>query len=190
MLKLEPTRYVPKGAVVVKDKNSDAIAYIYTSPRGEPCAVAYCGKRTKPDLHVRFRTAERREQAVRDYFESRRASLARKAQGLATAKAKRAAGHGLQIGQVLVCSWGYDQTNIDYYQVTELVGKRSVKIRAIGSITTRETGWAMGESVPAIDQFKGPEMLKRVDAGGGVKIESYAWARVWDGRPRSWTAYA
>lgn len=35
-----------------------------------------------------------------------------------------------QVGEILVSSWGYDQTNIDYYQVTK-VTKASVQIRKI-----------------------------------------------------------
>ena len=29
---------------------------------------------------------------------------------------------GLKVGDVLRSSWGYDQTNVDYYEVVELVG--------------------------------------------------------------------
>lgn len=191
MLTLDRTRYVPAGATLVKDKQSDAVAYLYANANGAyVLAVVYCGKRTKPDWHFRFKNEERREKAVREYFEARRATLQRKVDAAAAVKAKRAAGHGLQVGQVLVTSWGYDQTNIDWYQVTELVGSSSVKIRQIRGINTRDTGWATGECVPDIDNFKGPEMVKRPDEYGAVKIASYAYARVWDGRPRSWTAYA
>ena len=38
--------------------------------------------------------------------------------------------HGVKIGDVFVESWGYDQTNVDFYQVTRVMPK-SVEIRAI-----------------------------------------------------------
>jgi hypothetical protein len=33
-------------------------------------------------------------------------------------------------GDILVCSWGYDQTNVDYYQVVDVTAK-SIRIREI-----------------------------------------------------------
>ncbi len=38
--------------------------------------------------------------------------------------------HGVKVGDVFVESWGYDQTNVDFYQVTRAMPK-SVEIRAI-----------------------------------------------------------
>lgn len=35
---------------------------------------------------------------------------------------------GVKVGDIFYMSWGYDQTNVDFYQVTELVGKQSVKV--------------------------------------------------------------
>jgi hypothetical protein len=40
--------------------------------------------------------------------------------------------HNLTVGTLLVASWGYDQTNIDAYQVVE-VGPSSIKVRAIAT---------------------------------------------------------
>jgi hypothetical protein len=40
--------------------------------------------------------------------------------------------HTLKEGDILSCSWGYDQTNVDFYQVTKVVSDKTVKIRQIG----------------------------------------------------------
>lgn len=37
-----------------------------------------------------------------------------------------------KVGDILEASWGYDQTNVDYYQVTAVLGKM-VEIREIGA---------------------------------------------------------
>ena len=47
------SRYIPKGARKVADRQSDAVAYLYETA-GKPYAIAYCGKRAKPDWHHRF----------------------------------------------------------------------------------------------------------------------------------------
>lgn len=44
---------------------------------------------------------------------------------------------GVEVGDIFYASWGYDQTNIDYYVVVALTPKR-VKIRAIGTQSTGE----------------------------------------------------
>ena len=35
------------------------------------------------------------------------------------------------VGDIFKVSWGYEQTNIDYYQYISITGKRSVEIRKI-----------------------------------------------------------
>jgi len=39
-------------------------------------------------------------------------------------------GHSLEVGTCLYASWGYDQTNIDYFQITK-VSRKSVWFRAV-----------------------------------------------------------
>ena len=39
--------------------------------------------------------------------------------------------HSFKVGDVLESSWGYEQTNIDLYQVIALNGKSMVTVRAI-----------------------------------------------------------
>lgn len=37
----------------------------------------------------------------------------------------------IKIGDIFSASWGYDQTNVDFFQVVEIVGKCSVRIRQV-----------------------------------------------------------
>lgn len=187
MLTLTTTRdtFIPKGARKVADKLSDAVAYLYTNGRGLPGAVLFAGKAMKPTKHFYFRDEARREKCVREFFDGRRARLAAKT----ARKAEARKPSKLQLGHVLVNSWGYEQTNIDWYQVTRVISPTMVEIRPIASNTIEETAWAQGNCVPRVDAFTGEPMRKRVVDGDSVKIESYAWARLWDGRPRAWTAY-
>lgn len=38
---------------------------------------------------------------------------------------------GVQVGDIFSSSWGYEQTNVDFYQVIELVGETSVRVREV-----------------------------------------------------------
>ena len=99
-------------------------------------AVGFGGRRSKPDFNMLFRSKEQRDNHIKEYVERQKIYQANSAEN----KAKRAAkGRGLDLGDILVCSWGYDQTNIDYYEVVELVGKKSVKIVPICSEVVRSS---------------------------------------------------
>lgn len=128
------------------------------------------------------------------------------AQGVAAtvaAKAERAAErasfrHTLVVGDVLVSVWGYDQTNVDYYQVTALIGSTMVEVREIAS-QSESSGDMTGESVPAPGNFIGKPIRARAQQGNRVRVRSCATAwpaefcevggvRIY--KARRWTAYA
>lgn len=48
---------------------------------------------------------------------------------------KKFSNEGIKVGDFFYNSWGYDQTNIDYYKVVALVGKSSVKLLPVVSKT-------------------------------------------------------
>jgi len=88
-------------------------------------------------------------------------------------------------------SWGWEQTNIDFYQVLD-VGKNTITMVEICS-RLEETGFMQGKRTAIKNQFvAGAAFLKkRVQICMGreyVSITSYASAHVWDGKPEccSW----
>jgi len=179
--------FVPPAAVKVSDKASSAIVYAY-SRDGVPYAVAFHGKAHKPAFHFRFRDEAAREKRVRKFFAEVQAVETYKATKKAERREKLAKPHKLQVGHILVSSWGYDQTNVDYYQVTALKGARSVELRRIGSVIDTDL-IDQGSCTPRLDDFRGDAFVKRVDEYNSVKIESYAYARLWDGKPMRWSSY-
>lgn len=38
---------------------------------------------------------------------------------------------GVKVGDIFSASWGYEQTNVDFFQVIALVGKHSVRVREV-----------------------------------------------------------
>lgn len=41
---------------------------------------------------------------------------------------------GVKVGDLFHASWGYDQTNNDFFQVVELVGEQSVRVREVSPV--------------------------------------------------------
>lgn len=196
-------RFIPKSAVSVASKKSPAIAYLYVSSGGRFCAIGYFGKAEKSSFNYGWRDLAKRNAYVAQWLQSCDARVAAKQVRQAEEKAKRAEGHKLVLGSVLRSMWGCDQTNVDYYQVVALRGKRQVVIRAIGAEAVDSPTLSMqGQSVPLKDSFKGPEMIKSVSSrGDSVRIASYASAYLMEPvksagglelgfKPSHWTAYA
>lgn len=72
--------------------------------------------------------------------------------------------HSFKCGDVLYQSWGYDQTNINFYQVVEVLPK-SVKIRPISQIMVEGSDGFMSEYVkPDINGFTGEAIIRPVKA--------------------------
>lgn len=196
-------RWIPDGAErVAFDLATGGEVWILPSLRkpGQVSAIAYGGKRTKHDGYYLMRDRARALEWAGEHMVKLTARATRQAERRAEKAAKRAAGHKLQPGDVLRCSWGYDQTNIDYYEVTRLIGRRMVEIRAIGAESVGD-GHMTGDCVPKPGHYIGEPMRKAVSDydGQSVRIASYASAhkieprdvggvKVWP--VDHWTAYA
>jgi hypothetical protein len=156
--------YIPKGAAKVADKASTAVAYVYER-QGVLYALGFAGKADKPSFHYRFRTAASREQSLRGYFDRiQRWEKTRRER----AEARKVQANAYKVGDVLHTSWGYDQTNVEYFQVTEVRGKYVI-LREIGQERT-ETAHMQGLCVPMVDQFIG-QPIRRLACAGSVKVD-------------------
>lgn len=180
--------YIPSNNQTVseiRDAESDAVAFTYESAGGL-YALAFHGKAGKPDWHFRFRTEEQRAAKIKEHAESRRGH----AKYAAERKAQRNCPSRLELGAILVSSWGYDQTNVDFYQVTATIGARTVELRPIASeIIDGQAGYS-GTCRAVKDAFRGEAFRARVSDGDSIRLESYRHASPWDGRPRYWSSYA
>jgi len=193
---------LPEGAECRLSATGAATVYVYANGAGQPCARGFYGRSVKPAFAFRFRDMPAREAKIEQFFAGAEQSAARLAARHAERRAKLAQPQDhLKVGDILEASWGYDQTNIDHFQVVKLVGKRMVEIRKIGQ-QSHEDGFMQGECVPVRDAFLKDEkpLRRRVNEDGSVKIFEWGcWARKKDSRtvggvecfvPRRWTAYA
>ena len=83
-------------------------------------------------------------------------------------KAAAAFHESLRVGDILYSSWGWEQTNIDFYQVVAIRGS-AVDLRQLDQRTT-EDGYMCGTTVPLPDVFKGKTHTHRQQ---GCKSSSY-----------------
>lgn len=165
--------YLPKTHThKINAKRAPAVVYLFDL-HGGLAAKGFAGKAAKPSFFYTFKTPARRWQYIGEWLRSQDLSQqsrdARKAE-------KQAFVHSLKVGDILNTSWGYDQTNIEFFQVVRLVAKSMVIVRELAQ-DSEQTGFDSGSCVPVAGKFIGPELRKRVLEGNTLDIHNANFGR-------------
>ncbi len=180
-------RYIPGGASPVDCGNTDAAIYTYEA-NGAPLAIAYHGTAGRHDWHFSFHNEEQRAARIAAFIESRRAYAEHRAGQRRNAKAP----HNFEPGDIFHTCWGYDQTNVEFYQITRLIGKTMVELRELNR-DSEETGFMSGHCSARPGDFAGEPFRRRVNTTytpHSIRIGSSQTAWPWDGTRRHWSSYA
>ena len=194
-------RYIPEGYELAFDSKELNIQVYY---KDTPCISAICfvGRAINPTWHYRFKNAEQRQAEVTNTFKNVQARADRKAEYKAKAK-KASDNHGVKVGDVFRSSWGYDQTNVDYYQIISVSGK-SATLCKIAQLSEAD-GYLQGNCVPAPNQFIGKpfkKLIQKQSETSSAYVKIYSFANAYKIEPVAvvankpiyesshWTAYA
>ena len=115
----EKIRYIPHNYQPLHVDPDLGVEVHGAEVNGKWYAIAYSGKRTKSDWHYSFKTKEKLDTAIAELVNGLKQSRELKAR----LKAERLQPHDVKIGEVFKCSWGYDQTNVDFFEVTSVKGQ-------------------------------------------------------------------
>ena len=130
-------------------------------------------------FNYRFRSVERMTQYIEKFIEDRIESkklreerkFEQKLQSIQLADA-------VKVGDLFVDSWGYEQTQVDLYQVVAKPSAKTVVVRPIACETVEGSEGRDCRNVRAVpNAFIGEEMKKRLNNYGGFKTSSYSSAR-------------
>ncbi len=141
------------------------------------------GKAAKPSHHYSFITQETLQKNFDYYWQRSEKILRQREERKREKSAKRAnlrAADHWAVGDVIYNSWGYDQTNIDYYQVVE-VKDRVIVVRPIRQ-DYKETGNMCGWTQPRRNEFRGDPVTKPLDENGRISFK-YGGSCKWAGQP-------
>ena len=143
---------------------------------GKPYLRVYIGKSGKPDAAYYYRNLESRQESINYWKEI----IERRIQRKLDAKASRAeVKNEYKVGDILYASWGYEQTNINFFMVTEVLPK-SIKLVEIGQTVTNRTGMMSEHVIPNKNAVISESMTRRVSRYG-VKINDVYSASKWHG---------
>jgi hypothetical protein len=81
------------------------------------------------ELHYRWHSVKKVWYGYKDEETIRKALD--NAENSNTAKSETKNKYGVKVGDIFSSSWGYEQTNVDFFQVIALVGESSVRVREV-----------------------------------------------------------
>ncbi len=162
-------RIIPENAEKVVE--GDLTAYFFYNP-----ALNYFwlkifrGNRSiKPAVFYHFKTEAKRAEYWAGYKAGHQEQVNEKLAHKAAKKAAtEAAATKCKVGDIFQCSWGYDQTNVDYYEVVEVKGL-TIKVREIGQMRVATESMS-GRCTPIPGKFIGSEMTKRLQANKDGRV--------------------
>jgi hypothetical protein len=174
-------RFVPSGYTEYR-RVGNSVIYASEDHRS---AIAYRGNAARSEWFYRFTSENSFLSTVTRFFQSIAEHEDRKEQ---RKKEKRDFITALKPGDILVTSWGYEQTNVDFYQVIEVTGKQTIVIREIQGTVTENGCYMQGSVMPRPNEWARDSLLikKRVQVFGGneyVSMTGYSSAHKWDGKP-------
>lgn len=192
-------RYIPDGYIKAVENLEFNIQVFVNVPK--LTALGFYGKAVKPAFHYRYRTPESLKESVSTWYKNLKTNLKEKSDRKALIKKANSEldlEKHFKIGTILYSCWGYDQTNIDWYQVKEIKGKKLLLQRIQSKIV--ETSFMSGNSEPVKDSFIETEFYSLVHVNyiqsdgtprfGFSKFADYECISTWDGKSKSCSWYA
>lgn len=177
-------RFIPENAETCEFLAAAIVAYCYESKKG-PAFVAYKGRQSKPCRFLAFADDERCETYLAELVKTETEAEICK-------RARREAVYDLSVGDILFSLWGYDQTNVDFYEVVRVPSARSAVVRQ--ATTASSSGYMAGVTVPKPGEFvpTAKESTHRAAGrhclyGGNLSLTSL---QKWDGKPKCVSWYA
>ena len=155
---VNPLRNVPSDMnghrVGLDEKNYEVFFTSCSNGRGKYFAMGFVGKGKKNSFYYSFTSEEKMYAHIEGFIQDCELVL-----GIKKAKKEerkeRNSKVKCEVGQLFRYSWGYDQTNVDFYQVIEVKGKK-VFLKEVGYTTVEGSQGFMFDRVkPTKDDFVG-----------------------------------
>jgi hypothetical protein len=150
-------RWAPKGSEEIKHPDGLGVVFISEYDKRDAAKlpagrntfqlVGYRGTAGRNSFNIIVSSREEADKYIAKWFESLEASKKFRSER----RAERSKPHIFKVGDVVYNSWGYDQTNVDFYQVVKVTG-HYVHIKPIKQDTTT-THCNGGHTAPQPGQF-------------------------------------
>ena len=135
-------RYIPEGYVKFEPKYiigayPENMFECWVS-KEQPIAIFYIGRKSKASWHIRFRDNESMKNRVLQDISKLMSWEDMKEKRKVERKKEK---EEIQVGDIFNSSWGYEQTNVEFYQVIEKVGQ-TLTLQEIKKELKQESGYS------------------------------------------------
>jgi hypothetical protein len=189
-------RYIPKDSTPITREGTTAVVYVQRR-EGRIFAIGYRHNTKNHAFNYRYKDEAQLDRHVTEFLDGEVKRLAEREQHKAAKSAEQKNFRtSLKVGDVLHYSWGYEQTNCEFYEVVEVSPSgKSVMIRRIaGAIVPGSEGYMSESLTAARGHYIGERMRKPVKPGFGSSGDrvpmKFGSATLWSGRPMTSTHYA
>lgn len=162
------------------------ILFTFENTKGEPCAKVQT-VRGRVLWQYKFQTPENRDKYAVAQCEQLEQNEQKRAEYNQAAKQRQNEQvAALKVGDIFYTSWGYDQTNTDFFKVVKISGKR-ITVRQLAA-NRIEQGFMAGECTPSGIFTKDEPIILGICKGGSFRIDG-KYASLWDGKPKYYSYY-
>ena len=165
-----------------KEEETDKYLIIRGMKDGKPIGALWYGRASKPQIYATFRSEEEREEYIKRFLNNKASDEEAKAKRRVEQKLTK--DHNFKVGDIFYTSWGYDQTNIDFYEVVNVRGSR-LDLRELRKETVGQSG-TYDEVKPIPGDYASDKIITisaRAD-GSVTRMSSFEYPSLWDGRPK------
>jgi hypothetical protein len=178
-------RHIPANSERLEHPQGFGIVYLY-GPE-QRFAMAYKGRAGRSSWNYSHKDRKQAEKHAQEWFDSLTGWQKRKSEWRAEANQP----HTLQKDDIVYNSWGYDQTNIDWFQVVRMTD-HFVWLRPIAA-NVRETSFMAGPTIPKPNHFLSEEVTKHkatTNATGTHVVFRHGSGSKWEGQALHCSWYA
>lgn len=146
------SRNIPENYKIIEE-NQDAKYAIYAD-LDNLTACLFTGRKKNPTWHYRFKSEEQFNTYITKEVESLEKRYADQVER-ENAMKQRAIEEAekVQVGDIYVYSWGWEQTNVNFYQVVEKPSPKTLVVREVRCESIEEASWASDYVKPVKDGF-------------------------------------
>jgi len=146
------------GVLIMVDRNRNS----------RPTAICYHGKKKTPTWYRSFKTEIdmfiQIDKTLKSQHDKLMSKDVEKRKAKALAEELRA---GVKVGDIFFTSWGWEQTNVEFYQIVGKPSKCRVEYREIGQDLV-DTGNMCGTVTPKVGDFISEVKVGRLNVTGGI----------------------
>jgi hypothetical protein len=153
------TRYIPEHTDKIETAN-----YACYIDKTKLIATCYLGKSARPSFNYRFKTLEHLEKFVSEMlsrYDANYKADAEKKQILKDLNETFEVKRYFEIGDIVQNTWGYEQTNQEFYQVVKIKSKKQIVVREICQKSIYHEGFSSMSChvMPDTDNFLNDEEI-------------------------------